>query len=252
MKHAIVTSDWHPDYNTAGLSRFEDVAAAVKECVDYTENLALRVGPENVVWFFVGDLCNPDSGSVVVKCIRLMMNTAFRLKKAGVRQVWIAGNHDPIEDGSGHTTLWPLKNLSPFIQVFEQPELCRLRNAEEDYILALPFTARSHTYDPAEFVREQCEGKMMRNLVVLSHLTVPDAQLDNESKELARGRDMHYPSDALRQVNATHMHLYQGHYHRAQEINTSCGVVHVCGSIQQLTFGKSPLKPSFIHTTIGL
>lgn len=229
---AVISSDWHPDWVTFGVPRFTEVERAVeltvktaidKKCTDY---------------FFLGDLCDPDSGPVVFRCVDLVLRTAMFLATHRICSHWLVGNHDVIEDGRGHSTLMPLRALgkTTFVTLYDQPSLSVFDEGLS--ILALPFTPTSHGYDPTkvmqEFMRKEGRG------VVLSHLSVPGIIPGEETEDMPRGREVVLPIEALtKRSNTT---ILQGHYHKRQ----SHGPLHIPGSLARLTFAHVDYQPSFL------
>lgn len=232
----LATSDWHGDWTTHGVDRFGEVEAGVEE--------TLRAARDKKVdaYFFLGDLCDPDSGSRVFRCIDLALRAAVQLRKWGIPAIFLAGNHDTIEDGSDETTLTPLRAVAEdgFTHVCEQPELFTLGRT---YVVALPFTASSHPYVPAEFLKQHLNGK--QGVVVISHLAVPGVQPGEETTEMPRGREVLYPTN----VESGRVSLrLQGHYHRQQSFDPKDGgpPILIPGSLARLTFGEEMHAPSFL------
>lgn len=245
MKIAV-TSDWHPDHVTHGVSRFGELEAAVDRTVQ--EAIERRVD----AYFFLGDLCDPDSGSVVFRCVELALRAACGLAAHEIPSLWLAGNHDVIEDGSGETSLTPLLALSsldvlrrggdltPLIQVAERPAVYRIAGAS---VLALPYTATSHGYDPAAQVQIAIDAN--KPFITIGHLSVPGCIPGEETKEMPRGREVLFPIDALSAEGKPHplstLRL-NGHYHRRQYTNG----VHIPGALARLAFGEEENYPGFL------
>lgn len=225
----LCTSDWHLDWVSMGVSRFDEVSRAVDKTVE--EAVRRRVD----LYLFTGDLCDPDSGTSVFRCAAKAIEVAKRLAAEEIQSVWVVGNHDVLEDGSGDTTLTPLKETG-YAVVFDKPAFMRVNSTT--HLLALPFTASSHGYDPAAFVKEHrqfFEGPW----IVAGHLMVPGVVPGEETLEMPRGRDVVFPieecSGAALMIN--------GHYHRRQK---SPGGVVIPGSLARLTAGEQHHEPSFL------
>jgi hypothetical protein len=107
-------------------------------------------------------------------------------------------------------------------------------------LLALPFTATSHTYDPEEVVRRAARETMPPDMVV-GHLSVEGVQLGEETTDMPRGRDIIFPREVLRQLLPSAF-LANGHYHKMQVHDG----VHIPGSLARLTFGAVDHKPGFM------
>jgi DNA repair exonuclease SbcCD nuclease subunit len=245
----LVTADWHADQRSLGHARFGDVDRAVRQMVSCAADEACAA------FLFLGDLCNPDGGSGVVRCCELAVSAALALQRAGVDSFWLAGNHDVIEDGSRDTSLSPLRPLASakdsLVHVFEQPGVAHLyelggKASRCVTFLALPFTATSHPYRPEGFVREKLEKVRPGPLVVMSHLSVGGVQPGEETTDMPRGRDVLFPHECFPQgrLNTT---LLQGHYHAAQVFRRGglCDVV-IPGAPVRLTFADEQRKPSFV------
>lgn len=226
----LVTSDWHPDWVTFGVPRFDEVERAVDKTVE------TAIKEKCQFYFFLGDLCDPDSGPVVFRCVDLAIRTALRLARHDIRSMWLVGNHDVIEDGSGTSTLLPLREIHPLVELHDEP-----KNFEEEGVadfLVLPFTPTSHTYDPREHVN--FFTKLRGKGIVLSHLSCPGIVPGEETETMPRGRDVMLPLVEINKRPDTI--VFQGHYHERQ----SHGILHIPGSLARLTFSHVDYNPSFL------
>jgi DNA repair exonuclease SbcCD nuclease subunit len=231
----LTASDFHPDVVTGGVSRFHEVANAVQETVN------VAIDNKVDLYVFPGDLCDPDDGPSVLRCVDLAIDAAITLHQAGIPSVWIAGNHDVVEDGSGITTLTPMLSLMaacPSVYVFE---VSNWENIAGMRVLALPFTATSHTYDPAEAVRKMPLPPAGTRTLIVGHLKVEGVQPGEETTEMPRGRDIVFPREVCRERFPNAL-LINGHYHR-QQIHDG---VHIPGSLARLTFGERDYAPGFM------
>jgi hypothetical protein len=154
--------------------------------------------------------------------------------------VWVAGNHDVIEDGSGDTVLTPLAALHHaepgVVQVAGAPTLIDWKGHRK--IVCLPFAASSHAYDADRVVRELVGDR--KDPIVLGHLTVPGLIPGEEAHELPRGRDVMFPLSAFDdKPNAL---LMNGHHHRRD----TEGRVKIPGTLARLTFGEDDNEPGFL------
>lgn len=242
----LAFSDIHADKDTLGVPRYHEVAAAVWQVVQ-----SALAQPTSVV-IFLGDLCDPDDGSSTIRAQYLAVRTAMQLKNAGVRSIWVAGNHDVCEDGGGATTLTPLTALQEedrlgSIFVAEKPWVYGL---EDDLaVMCLPYAATSASYDPAEHAaRLMAQVKPGVKVVVASHLQVPGIIAGEETTEMPRGRDMPFPLAETRGCAAR----LQGHYHRRQSYDPGDGgpPIHVVGSPARFTFGEDDHTPSYLEILI--
>lgn len=235
----LVTSDWHLDAVTAGVRRFADLEAAVNELVGYA------IGQQVAAVLFLGDLCDPDSGSCVFRCVRLAMEAALVLARAGIESHWIAGNHDVIEDGTADTVLAPLRAVREVgapVHVYERPGLNVVGGRVA--LLALPYTALAAPYDP---VREVREAAMMTKLptVLAGHLMLDGIVPGAETTDMARGRDVLLPVREARhafELQNLPLLMLNGHYHQRQQFNG----VHVPGALERLTFGEEQSRPGWL------
>jgi DNA repair exonuclease SbcCD nuclease subunit len=231
----VVSSDWHLDHVTHGVARF----AELRDAAHHTVDVAIAEGAEAYV--FAGDLCDPDSGSCVFRAVQVAIEVAQRLKARKIQSIWVAGNHDVIEDGSGDTTLSPMRALGcddpgscAWAFVVEQPRVIELMTRKT--ILCLPFAATSHGYDVEKFVKATAPG----NILSVSHLNVPGVIPGEETTEMPRGREVLLPTELVKtKANL----VLNGHYHRQQM--TADGV-WIPGSLARLTFGEEGNLPGFL------
>ena len=244
----MITGDWHADARTIGRARFGDVDRAVRQMVEAAIEQSVDM------FCFLGDLCDPDAGSVVFRCAELAISAALTLQRADVVSVWVAGNHDVIEDGSGDTTLTPLRPIAVaskgIVRVFEQPGTFVLREGGDVGLLgvmALPFTATSHAYRPSAFVDGYAKEMQSRSWVVLGHLAVAGVVPGEETTDMPRGREVVLPRECFPQQNMQNVHVFNGHYH-AQQVHDAPGVrpVHIPGAPVRLTFADGDRVPSFL------
>ena len=231
----VVSSDWHLDHVSHGVPRLPEIGAAAFEVVDYA------IAQKADAFLFLGDLCDPDSGSSVFRCVSVALEVARRLSKAGIDSHWIAGNHDVIEDGSGDTTLRPLMGCADGVSVYERPGRANLvpRSGAVFQLIALPFTATGFGYDPALEVRRFRTDKA-ENMIVAAHLAVPGVEPGEETTELPRGREVVLPVAEIRPYAKT---ILNGHYHRQQR---SPDGVWIPGSLARLTFCEERNHPGFL------
>lgn len=238
----VACSDWHPDHTTHGVPRFQEV----KEAAHRTVDRAIEEGAR--LYIFVGDLCDPDSGSVTFRCVELAIEVAGRLADKGIRSVWIAGNHDVIEDGSGDTTLSPLRALatfSPLVHVYERPNFFRHDSFHHGAVnvICLPYAATSHAYDVEAAIAElaaMLPPGSKNQTIVAAHLNIAGVVPGEETTEMPRGREVWLPVEAAKRVAR---YVVNGHYHRKQKTKDG---VWIPGSLARLTFGEEGNEPSFL------
>lgn len=240
----LITSDWHADARTLGHARFDDVDRAVRQTVD------AAIKQKVDAYCFLGDLCDPDSGSSVFRSVELAISVALELSNTGIHNFWLAGNHDVIEDGSGDTTLSPLRpfaKLRSHVHLFERPDRYCLQQqygGPSILIHALPYTATSHPYDPAA----QAEPIWAQGgtHVVLAHLAVEGVQPGEETTEMPRGREVVFPREKFTE-DMNGVFLFNGHYHR-QQTHGMPGYrpVHIPGAPARFTFGEQDNEPGYL------
>lgn len=233
----VAISDVHLDHVTHGVRRFEEVRDAMHVAAD-------RAIEENAdAFFFLGDLCDPDSGSSVFRAVEVALDVALRLVMRHIPSVWLAGNHDVIEDGTGDTTLSPLRALQHpgLVHVAERPRTIVIADR---HVVCLPFTATSHPYDVEGAVGMMTANLRRETAISLSHLNVPGVVPGEETLEMPRGREVILPVHLLKDRVGL---MLQGHYHRQQV--TGDGVV-IPGSLARLAFGEEGNRPGFLTGTL--
>jgi DNA repair exonuclease SbcCD nuclease subunit len=240
----VVSSDWHGDFTTHGVDRFSEIETAAHRTVD----VAIE---ENADFYaFLGDLCDPDSGSCVFRVAKLALDVALRLRSARIPSIWLAGNHDVIESGRGDSSLTPMRaleeQLDDFVYVAERPKGIQIDHL---YVACLPFTASSHPYDPEKalglLMKDADErGRDVKSRVVIGHLNVPGVIPGEETTEMPRGREVVFPSVMATKGADLVMH---GHYHRKQKTNDG---IWIPGSLARLTFGEESHEPGYLVVNV--
>lgn len=230
----VACSDLHMDWVTAGVPRFDEVRAALSRAVTY----AVEKLDEGDLFVCCGDVCDPDSGPVVLRVAAALIEEDQRLEAAGLQRVWVAGNHDAVLDGRGHTTLEPLAALGTSL-VAQGPEVCGPygKPGEEAVVVALPYPG-AVAYSPAEFLLKAREEHPDEKLFVFSHLVVPGLIQGEEGHEMARGKDVLFPVDVLGDVKPAL--VINGHHHARQV--TPHGI-YIPGSAARLRFGPEEGNP---------
>lgn len=233
---ALLTSDWHLDWVTAGAARIREL----ETYISIVEEVIKREAIDYV--FFLGDACDPG-GMLASLYATTLIDAARRFHRACRGSVWIAGNHDVIESSRGITTLSPvraamadIRNADRF-EVFERPGFIDLPGLG---VLALPYVARdveatSYGVDFTEAVGEAATSS--NPVCVIGHLTVPGARMSSESNELARGRDVDFPGNDIF-ANLDPVFVANGHYHEAQIVKYAGLDIIIPGSPVCLTFGE--------------
>ena len=229
----LVTSDWHIDSRLAGVQRIDEIRGVVAHLANESRRRDIDV-VINCGDFF--DPCTVRDLFWSAELIRL----ARQLHDA-VRQgsVWIAGNHDVVQDSWGQTALSPLQavaDLIPGMHVVEDPTWIPAFE-----ILAIPHPRggrRAHGEDLGAAIARATPG-----CVVTAHLTVPGALLGSESKELARGQDETIDLTALKALEP--WVVLNGHYHKPQVIDGHVPV-HIPGALIRHTFGEAGNESRFL------
>lgn len=237
----LVASDFHGDSVMLGVSRYEEVTKAIKQSVD------AAIQEKVDTYLFIGDLTDPDTGGHVFKTIAFMVKQVRRLTACGIRFVGVAGNHDVVQDGTGATTLTPLTHLhSELVWIFDRPGTVQIGPLPENLILlALPYTAPSHAYDPSLFSRKELECLPANwRVIVAAHLMLPGIHPGSETKDMPRGRDITFPFEATKDV----FMRFCGHYHKRQTFESDEGgpPIIIPGSLARLTFGEEDHEPGFL------
>lgn len=233
----VLTSDWHLDAMTDGVPRYEEIEALV----DHSVNVAIEEAAG--LYVMAGDLCDPD-GWNAVRGMAKAIEVAVKLDNAGIPSVWVAGNHDVVEDGMGTTTLTPLVSADIAYHVFEEPGEVIVKNHGKGgdlHIVGLPFTPRSHAYDPDGVVKGLSRPRKGEQTLVLGHLNIEGIATGSETNEMARGREVFWPLDVIKR-KWPGVTMLAGHYHQAQEFKD----IHVIGSLARLRHDEEDHNPSLM------
>jgi DNA repair exonuclease SbcCD nuclease subunit len=247
---SLFVSDVHADWVTYGVSRYEEIVKSMEETV------AVAIEEEVDAYFFLGDLSDPEDGVAALRSLGLAMGCALELGDAGVRNFWLTGNHDVIENGRGESVLSPMAAMGhPLVDLIDTPVYDRVQNDRSGQkvawnLIALPFTASSHGYDPAAFV-ERARYQSELPTIVVGHMThIPGVQPGEETKEMPRGRETVFPLDAVAAIKGTKF-VANGHYHRQQKFVADNGLeIHIPGSLARLTMGEARNEPGYLLVEI--
>lgn len=222
----LITSDWHLDAVTAGVSRFADLSQAV----DWTVQVATE--HKVALYTFLGDLCDPDANRAPA-CVAKAINTAQVLMARGIASRWLVGNHDVIEDGSGTSTMEPIEAAGHALRKAPMHELFTF-TVGKTLLVWLPYVPKVAAYDPVEFIRS-CPTDVDR-VLVFGHLNVPGIIPASETHDMPRGREVWMPTETIREHWNGKAVLLNGHYHSSTS-GKKVGVV-IPGTLQRLTFGE--------------
>lgn len=229
----VIVSDLHLDTVTDGVHRGPEIMRGVRQAMTVVLDHRGKFG-DDVRFMFAGDLCDPYSARSHW-AVAQMVAVASELNIRDVSSIWMTGNHDVFDDGSGDHTLMALKGIDELgVTVIDKPIIDLVGDR---CVLFLPFTAMSHSYDPDAFVR----GLESPPDVVIGHLNLEGITPGSESSEYARGRSVYWPIEALRECCPNAM-LIGGHYHERQVFQG----VNIIGSMARLTHGESDHVPGFI------
>lgn len=235
IRHIVATGDWHLDARTSGVARAEEIERSVWESAHYAASLTVGAAAGEAAFFFLGDLTDPEpdriaSAGPIHAAVGFASEIARYLRDEGVWTYWMTGNHDIVDDGTAAHVLLALAG-APAARVVDRPGMVDGLPSS----LALPYTPRCRSYDPAAAVREA--GKPG---IVFGHLNdelVTDGA-GSESNEMARGRSVCWPDRGLLAGSV----CVGGHYHRAMTVRG----IHYAGAPARLTHGEEDHQPGFI------
>lgn len=234
----VVVSDLHADKDTLGISRFSEVERALSKVTGF----AVENSVDAVIC--LGDVSDPDTGGAAYRAMSMVIACALDLDSHGIPSIWIAGNHDVWEDGTGLSTLSPLATLAEehaFIHVAERPTFVDVGGVDDLIrVLCLPFTPVSHNYDPRAYAREVFATLPPGlRVITAAHLTIAGVVPGEETTEMPRGRDVTFPTE---ETSRSVLRL-NGHYHHRQ--TTAEGII-IPGSLCRFTFHDEVHDPGFL------
>lgn len=232
----VVSSDWHLDAITSGQRRLDDIIPAIEQTID------IAIYQDADFYIMLGDLTDPNN----VRSHRAIAQTlSLPLSDDAPHQtfesVFITGNHDVIEDGSGDHTMLALKR---HYTVFDRPYIMQVVSGSGKAInvVALPFTPSSHSYDPSKFIEDNhVRINPEFPTLVLGHLNIEGITPGSETDDMPRGREVFWPFKAVKKYLPDAIYL-NGHYHNPQVYRD----IIIPGSLVRLSFGEVTNKPSFL------
>lgn len=233
----VFSTDWHGDWTTLGEPRFDEIADAARLTV------RAAIVMKAAAYIFAGDLAETE-GPGMLRTLELAVGLAGALWKEGIPSYWLTGNHDVIEDGRSTSNLTPLRDV-PGATLIDSPELrlIALNPFEGRSLIAafLPFVPRTHSYDPAAFVRDNVEPGDPRPDLVVGHLMLEGIGPGSETRDMPRGRDVFWPLKEIQEHWPKALKV-GGHYHERQVYRG----VHIPGSLARLTKTEIPNIPSYL------
>lgn len=238
----LATSDWHPDYVTAGYPRFDDVARSARMTAD------AAIDEQVQLYLFAGDLCDPDRGRAH-EAAALSIEIASTLSKNRIKSRWVVGNHDVLEDGTGTSTLEPLAAYAKAdggarIGVASRPIVEVMWSGLA--LVSLPYVARSHAYDPEAYIDKAAaflnDIRHTGRVLVAGHLMLEGIGPGSETVDMARGRDIYFPVGKVLATWGDRAIMLNGHYHKRQ-IHRG---VQVVGSLERITFDEEHSSPGYL------
>ncbi len=241
----VVATDAHYDWTTLGVSRFGEVAAAMDHAV--THAIAHRAG----LFVFAGDLAE-TSGAGMLRGIEHAVQCASRLWQQHIPSLWLTGNHDVIEDGLRTSNLAPLRDVpgtvladEPMMVNFGEMERFHKEGKKVIRVCALPFTPRTHGYDPALFVASASDEGLEPPDLIVAHLMLEGIGPGSETRDMPRGRNVFWPLDAIERHWPKALKV-GGHYHTNQVFRG----VHLPGSLCRLMQVEASNTPVFLTATL--
>lgn len=235
----LVSSDWHLDAATAGLERLSEVRAFAEHLIDVAQRERVHL------FVHLGDLFDPGHLRESAYQAELLRVAAELNGAATMGSLWLAGNHDVLEDSGPTSTLSPLAALSRYwrhwgAQPIHVADLPALHTRGEVAFLCLPYVARAAMGTPGfrtAWVRafEEAQRYVGGRLVVLSHLSLPNMHPGSEA-DMPRGRDVDFPVEQVLELQPAV--VLQGHYHARQVVRVRGLEVQVVGAPVRFTFGE--------------
>jgi len=241
----LVTGDWHVDAVTLGISRHDDVRDAAHNMVE------VAIDEQVDTFVFLGDLADPDGAGATLRAAALAIELAGKLSDEGIRSVWIAGNHDVTNDGTGMTTLSPLGAVADEnIYVFEHSQWVILHGdlkknpSDMLHLLCLPYELpRDVPSDLAtmlKFVHRDDD-----RLAFASHLSLRGMIPGEETEEMPRGSEVYLPDEEYAKI--PWVVGLSGHYHKRQVHECPSGLkIHLPGTLARFRFDEEKHEPGFL------
>lgn len=234
----LAFSDLHLDASTAGIPRWDDLCMALDEVYE------AAVSEQVDLVIFAGDWCDPTPKAS--RCVAKAIGLAMRFADAGILSRWLIGNHCVQEDGHGSHVMLPLKEMGDgnSYEVRDEPDFEWINDV---MFMWLPYTPRSHAYDPeAEVARMATSAGWNGPCVVVGHLNLEGIGPGSETTDMPRGRDVFWPLAALKEYLPDAL-LVSGHYHKRQTFKG----VEIIGSLCRLTFGEEGDPKGWLIIEVG-
>lgn len=244
----LMTSDWHVDASTAGVSRFDEARA-------YVDRLVEACGENEIdIVCFLGDAFDPGSMFEGLWS-SFMVEAQFQLTRASrLGSVFIPGNHDVIDSTEPISTLSPLETIAKRYRLVRFSDLDHSRVFAPHLptlidvfggavaILAMPYVSRAAMRTEAHreaFVTAMSNARAAKSrgtpVVVIGHYALPGITPGSE-EEMMRGRDVAIPASEFLELGADL--VVNGHYHKRQTVVVDGLTVEVVGAPTRFTFGE--------------
>lgn len=227
MTRIVCMSDLHLDAVTHGVPRQGEIMGSVEIILE-------DVKPGDVV-VCLGDVTDPGTNRSYESLGRAIYIDRKAKERGAKRVVWLVGNHDVLEDGSGGNVLEPLRAAG--CEVIARPSR---EDVDGILFVLLPHAPLANRYDPEAILLDVAHVK--GPMIVFGHLNPPGISPGSEADRMARGRDVMWPDIPPRPGT-----LYVGgHIHRAQLYRTpKHGLpIHIIGSPVRFDFGEHDHEPS--------
>lgn len=229
----LITSDWHIDSRLAGVQRIDEIRGVVSHLAEESRRQDVDV-IINCGDFF--DPCTPRDLFWATELIRLVRQLHDAAKQGSI---WIAGNHDTVQDSWGQTTLSPLAavaDLLPGLHIVEDPTWIPGFNT-----LAIPHPRAGRRVHGARL--DDAVALAQPGCIVAAHLIVPGALLGSESREMSRGRDETLDAATITALDPCI--VLNGHYHKPQVV-AGPTPIQIPGALIRHTFGEAGNDPRYL------
>jgi exonuclease SbcD len=254
----VHTSDWHAGRIWKGVSRLDELGAALEHLGDFVERESVDL------LLHSGDVF--DSGAPVAEAERLVFRFFKRLGRAGVPTVVIAGNHDSPARVEAWGALAELADVSVVARPRRAAQggclTIATRSGEGARVAAVPFaaprvfvSALELADDDAGARQRYAEGLRLMvadvctgfgsdavNLLML-HTHLEGALFSGSERRVHLGDEWAGTPQAL--PSDAH-YIALGHIHKPQRLESAPAPALYAGSPLQLDFGEAGEEKSFV------